>query len=57
MTAKCPSCQKAANKSFAPFCSERCKDVDLGKWLTGSYAIAGRDGEANIPDQEFDEGY
>ena len=35
----CPICDKPTVKAFKPFCSERCKQVDLGKWLTGSYAV------------------
>lgn len=48
----CPNCKKPTQPEFLPFCSKRCADVDLGKWLIGSYAIPGRDGEANIPDVE-----
>ncbi|VAV97511.1 hypothetical protein MNBD_ALPHA07-2028 [hydrothermal vent metagenome] len=36
----CPICQKDPNQKFRPFCSKRCADIDLGKWLTGKYAIA-----------------
>ncbi len=36
----CPICQKPTEKPFRPFCSRRCADVDLGRWLNGSYAIA-----------------
>ena len=35
----CPICQKEAVERYRPFCSKRCADVDLGKWLTGAYAI------------------
>jgi endogenous inhibitor of DNA gyrase (YacG/DUF329 family) len=35
----CPICGKAADAKYRPFCSRRCADVDLGRWLTGSYAI------------------
>jgi endogenous inhibitor of DNA gyrase (YacG/DUF329 family) len=35
----CPICQKPAAVRFRPFCSGRCKDVDLNRWFTGSYAI------------------
>lgn len=35
----CPVCQKDADAKYRPFCSKRCADIDLGKWLTGSYAI------------------
>jgi len=36
----CPICAKETDPKYRPFCSRRCADVDLGKWLTGSYAIA-----------------
>lgn len=36
---KCPICARAADEKYRPFCSRRCADIDLGKWLTGSYAI------------------
>lgn len=35
----CPICHKDADPKYKPFCSRRCADVDLGRWLTGSYAI------------------
>jgi uncharacterized protein len=35
----CPICQQAATAAHKPFCSARCKDVDLGRWLNGGYAI------------------
>ena len=35
----CPICKKPADKAFRPFCSRRCADLDLGRWLNGSYAI------------------
>ena len=35
----CPICGKPAATRFRPFCSGRCKDVDLNRWLTGAYAI------------------
>jgi endogenous inhibitor of DNA gyrase (YacG/DUF329 family) len=37
----CPICSKPTAKEFAPFCSRRCADVDLSRWLKGSYAIPG----------------
>jgi endogenous inhibitor of DNA gyrase (YacG/DUF329 family) len=40
----CPICGKPAVEASRPFCSERCRDVDLNRWLSNSYAIpAGRD--------------
>lgn len=35
----CPICGKEAEAKYRPFCSRRCADVDLGRWLKGSYAI------------------
>lgn len=37
----CPICSKPAQKPYSPFCSRRCADVDLSRWLKGSYAIPG----------------
>ena len=39
---KCPICGKPAAEASKPFCSERCRDVDLNRWLSNSYAIPGR---------------
>ena len=56
MTSKaseCPSCRRAVlprseNPCF-PFCSDRCKAIDLGRWLGGEYRIA-----ATSPDEDED---
>jgi endogenous inhibitor of DNA gyrase (YacG/DUF329 family) len=41
---KCPICGKPSAPDFRPFCSRRCADVDLQRWLSGRYAIpAGED--------------
>lgn len=37
--AKCPLCRKPADGKFRPFCSVRCRDVDLHRWLGGAYVI------------------
>ena len=39
----CPICGKTTDKRFRPFCSKRCADVDLGKWLDGDYALPSND--------------
>jgi endogenous inhibitor of DNA gyrase (YacG/DUF329 family) len=40
----CPICGKPAIEASRPFCSERCRDVDLNRWLSNSYSIpAARD--------------
>ena len=41
----CPICDRPTEKAYRPFCSKRCADRDLGKWLTGSYAIPAADPE------------
>jgi uncharacterized protein len=49
MKLTCPTCSKSLQietmdelPSF-PFCSDRCKLIDLGRWIDGAYVIAGRD--------------
>ncbi|MBK5945001.1 DNA gyrase inhibitor YacG [Rhodobacter veldkampii DSM 11550] len=37
----CPICGKPADPNYRPFCSRRCADIDLGRWLKGSYVIPG----------------
>jgi endogenous inhibitor of DNA gyrase (YacG/DUF329 family) len=39
---RCPICGKPATETAKPFCSDRCRDVDLNRWLSGSYAIPGK---------------
>jgi endogenous inhibitor of DNA gyrase (YacG/DUF329 family) len=59
----CPICRRPLSSAkdaakFAPFCSRRCADLDLGRWLKGGYAIPGADAEtpaqgpAQVPDDE-----
>lgn len=38
---KCPICDRPAEEKYHPFCSARCADVDLGRWLKGSYVLPG----------------
>ena len=35
----CPICQKPVEKRYGPFCSKRCADLDLWRWLNGAYAV------------------
>ena len=39
---RCPICKKAVKSSDAdfPFCSDRCRTIDLGKWASGAYVIS-----------------
>jgi uncharacterized protein len=41
--AACPLCGAARAPEHRPFCSARCADIDLHRWLNGSYVVAGRD--------------
>lgn len=45
---RCPTCGRTPRPEALPFCSRRCADVDLGRWLTGQYVIPG-------PPAELDE--
>jgi hypothetical protein len=47
---KCPICGKPTVEAFKPFCSKRCADIDLNRWLTGSYVIPAREDEAGDDD-------
>ena len=49
---RCPICKASTVHEFRPFCSRRCADVDLARWLSGSYAIAGGGADA---DEDGDE--
>ena len=41
----CPICGKDSQRDAYPFCSKRCKDIDLNSWLSGRYAIAAVESE------------
>ena len=41
----CPICTKAGVPAYRPFCSKRCADVDLARWLRGDYVIPGSSAE------------
>jgi len=52
---RCPTCKKTVARTDEnfPFCSERCKLTDLGRWAAGDYRIAGE--AAQIPDDSENE--
>lgn len=55
MSAKCPICGKPPIVDYRPFCSRRCADVDLQRWLVGAYAVpAAEDDQAPGEDSEDD---
>ena len=37
----CPICSKPSTREAYPFCSKRCADIDLNRWLSGGYSIPG----------------
>lgn len=50
---KCAVCGKPQDEKFKPFCSKRCADIDLNRWLSGGYAIPAA--EEDDPDGEGQE--
>jgi uncharacterized protein len=49
----CTICGKPRDPHYDPFCSKRCADVDLHRWLNGAYVVPG--GAANEPQGDEDE--
>ena len=45
-TAKCPICGRPPQEGHRPFCSARCRQVDLGRWLGEAYRIPAVDPDA-----------
>jgi len=46
----CPECGKPSARETYPFCSERCKNIDLNRWLSGSYVLPGAEEEGGPDD-------
>ncbi len=53
--APCPICGKERDEKYRPFCSRRCADIDMGRWLKEGYAIPTEetpdDGDPVAPDE------
>jgi endogenous inhibitor of DNA gyrase (YacG/DUF329 family) len=49
---KCPICGKPAARRHQPFCSPRCADIDLGRWLKGTYSIPTEEAPEDTPRDE-----
>ena len=47
----CPECGKPSARETYPFCSPRCKDIDLNRWFSGAYVIPARADEDDEADQ------
>ncbi|MCU0883441.1 MAG: DNA gyrase inhibitor YacG [Beijerinckiaceae bacterium] len=54
----CPICSRPTAAAFKPFCSKRCADVDLNRWLTDRYAVPVEEGSdrPSADEGEHDEG-
>ncbi len=50
----CPICRKETDPKYRPFCSKRCADIDLGRWLKGSYVIPGDAEEDTVSPPDSD---
>ena len=50
----CPICSKPASAEYRPFCSRRCADVDLQRWLTGRYVVPAADDDP-LPDADTED--
>jgi hypothetical protein len=48
----CPICGKPRSERYDPFCSKRCADVDLHRWLKGGYVIPGSEPGGGEPEEE-----
>ncbi|MBI1365123.1 MAG: DNA gyrase inhibitor YacG [Alphaproteobacteria bacterium] len=46
----CPICHKRAADAYAPFCSKRCADIDLHRWLSEGYALPASEDDDSVPD-------
>jgi len=58
MTRRCPYCRRPLPEEpgrWRPFCSWRCKLLDLGAWLDGSYRLPGREDELEAPGEPEEE--
>ena len=53
-TRACAECGKPSVREHYPFCSDRCRTLDLSRWLNGSYAIPVADDESKADSDERD---
>lgn len=49
-TRPCPICGKPSSQQFHPFCSARCADIDLNRWLSGVYVIPAEPADEDAED-------
>jgi endogenous inhibitor of DNA gyrase (YacG/DUF329 family) len=51
----CPICAKPTVEQFKPFCSRRCADIDLNRWLSGVYAVPAVEAEGDVEIEPTDD--
>ena len=51
----CPICGKPSSQANHPFCSPRCQDIDLNRWLSDGYRIPTSEEPAAVPDQSAED--
>ncbi|WP_110753643.1 DNA gyrase inhibitor YacG [Phyllobacterium leguminum] len=54
-TRPCPECGKPSSREDYPFCSPRCRSIDLNRWLSGAYVIPAVESADDSDDMEGDE--
>ncbi|MEL6369099.1 MAG: DNA gyrase inhibitor YacG [Pseudomonadota bacterium] len=55
-TSKCPICGAPTEIAYKPFCSKRCADIDLHRWLNASYGIAAMEDDSDGFSEELPQG-
>lgn len=50
---RCPSCGRPTEAVYRPFCSRRCADLDLSRWLCGLYAIPVVEEDGGLPETDL----
>lgn len=55
MSAPCPICKKPSIPEYRPFCSKRCADVDLQRWLSNRYAIPVADDDSGLDGEDSED--
>lgn len=56
IAAKCPICEKNGTEQYRPFCSKRCANIDLGRWLKEGYRVATDEAPGEEEGREVDPG-
>ncbi len=51
--ARCPMCARPSDEQYRPFCSKRCANIDLSRWLSGGYVIPGNTADTDGEDFEL----